>query len=40
MKQNVEAPHTTIDVDSSSMRLFSPSTLVDDKQAIANIVKQ
>ena len=39
MKQNVEAPHTTIDVDSSNMRVFSPSTLVEDKQAIANIVK-
>ena len=40
MKQNVEAPHTTIEVESSSQRLLSPSTLIEDKQAIANIVKQ
>lgn len=36
----VDAPHTTIEgQENSSMRVLSPSTLVEDKQAIANIVK-
>lgn len=37
---NTEVPSTIDGGENNGVKIFSPSTLVDDKQAIANIVKQ